>query len=94
MRNGNIDFDDALTNAELLAEKYELQLPHVSDAIYALVKLAKRFDKNIESMAKTIIKQQRINKELAILCKRMSKYLTGEELHKVEKYMKKRGKKK
>ncbi|MBP5423921.1 MAG: hypothetical protein J6Y78_15925 [Paludibacteraceae bacterium] len=94
MKNGNEDFETALLNAESIAEKYELQLPHVSDVIYALVKLARSSDKNIKSMAKTIIKQQRMNKELAVLCKRMSRYLTGTELHKVERYMKKRGKKK
>ena len=94
MKNGNDDFETVLLNAESIAEKYELQLPHVSDVIYALVKLARSSDKNIKSMAKTIIKQQRMNKELAVLCKRMSRYLTGTELHKVERYMKKRGKKK
>ena len=94
MRNGNDDFNTSLKDAEALAEKYELQLPHVADTIFALVRLVRVYDKNIKSMAKMIIREHRANKELVVACKRMSRYLTGKELHKVERYMKKRGKKK
>ena len=94
MKNGDIDFDEALTKAEEVAERYELQLPHVSDLIYALVKMIKIYDKNIKSMAKTIIKEHRANKELEVICNRMSRYLTGKEIDKVNRYMRKRGKKK
>ena len=88
----NDKFEQTLANAENLAERIELQLPHVSDSMYALIKLIRTFDKNIKKAAKVIIEEQRINKDLYEMAKYMARFLSAKELEKVNKHMKKRRK--
>ena len=94
MTNGDIDFEKSLQQAEDLANKYELQLPHVSDSIYKLIKLIRVYDNNIQKMLKLLIKQRKTEKDLTAMCKYMSKFLTRSELRRVERHMKKREKRK
>ena len=77
MENGKSKLDQALQNAIKLAEKYELQLPHVSDCIYALVRLAKNDDEILKKAIESITNANRI-----IKCK-------NKEIRYAEKFLKK-----
>ena len=89
MTDGKSEFEKSLLQAEAVAEKYELQLPHVSDLIYRLVKLVRIYDKNIGRLLRISYKQARNIKELNEAVKYMSNFLTGRKLRKVESHMKK-----
>lgn len=89
MTDGKSEFEKSLLQAEAVAERYELQLPHVSDIIYKQIKLIRIYDKTIEKLLKISRKQARNIKELNEAAKYMSNFLTGRKLRKVESHMKK-----
>ncbi len=59
MKNGDEKFEQSLQTAIKIAEKYELQLPHVSDQIYALVKLVRAYDNNLNQAITAMRKAQK-----------------------------------
>ena len=85
MASGNIKFENALRSAESTADKIELQLPHVADEIYRLVKLVRIYDKNFLNLMELAVDQQKA-------LKYVSKFLTKREIRKLDKYMEKRKK--
>ena len=83
MGNGNDKFEQSLKEIEDMASRIELQLPHVSDSIYKLVKLIKVYDKNFDKLLHLMHQQRKV-------IKYMSKFLSKREIRKVEKYARKR----
>ena len=89
MKDGKDDFENALTQAENLAAKYELQLPHVADTIYQLTKLIRVFDKNVSKMAKLYTKQARNIRTLNEVVNYSRKFLTGAQMNKINRHIRK-----
>jgi len=80
VEDGKNEFEQGLENAIKLAEKYELQLPHVSDCIYASVRMIKNYEANMDKLIKTLTKA---NKQI----KYMKKFLKKSERKLVKAYM-------
>ena len=80
MESGKSELEQGLENAIKLAEKYELQLPHVSDCIYASVRLIRNYEDNINRSMKVLLKA---NKQI----KYMKKFLKKSERKLVKAYM-------
>ena len=80
MKNSKNELEQGLENAIKLAEKYELQLPHVSDCIYASVRLIRNYEENMNRSIKALIKA---NKQI----KYMKKFLKKTERKQVKAYM-------
>lgn len=80
MESGKSELEQGLENAIKLAEKYELQLPHVSDCIYASVRLIRNYEDNMNRSIKALVKA---NKQI----KYMKKFLKKSERKLVRAYM-------
>ena len=89
MKDGKDDFEKALIQAENLAAKYELQLPHVADTIYNLTKMIRVFDKNVSKMARLHIKQARNIRTLNEVVNYSTKFLTGAQINKINRHIQK-----
>lgn len=89
MQNGNDSFEKALLDAEELASRYELQLPHVSDTIYSLVKLVREFDGNIHKLIKLYVSQSKDVKTYIEILTYASRFLTPREIGKIKRHIKK-----
>lgn len=80
MENSKSELEQGLKNAIKLAEKYELQLPHVSDCIYASVRLIRNYEENMDRAIKALTMA---NKQI----KYMEKFLKKKECKQVKAYM-------
>lgn len=87
--NDGDEFKEYLDKIEKLAEKFELQLPHVSDSIYSLVKLVRLYDEHIYNFSNIVVKQSKDIKYLVEMNTYMLKFLTQRQIKKMYRHMKK-----